>query len=272
MKEKQLETIEIKDVDGDIDDDTVLRFLEYAYSGDYTVPDPDIVQPSTDSKELQEAFVPQTSMALGDEWAVPVSGKKDKKKKKRTSMLEYTLEGDLSPDHQSSLKESVTEAVQHVQGILGPTIQVVDWDRQRLWDSFCSSAHIVERQPWRPRDENNEREDYTNIFLCHARLYKFADRYGCEQLMALALQKLRLTLSQYIFYPQRVSDIVNLIRYTYAHTMNLDPGQDRLRALVLDLTICYYRELIGHPLFVKLLQEGGSFPSDVMVSIAQIVS
>lgn len=83
MREKQLETIEIKDVNGDIDDDTVMRFLEYIYSGDYTVPDPDIVQLSTDSTEPQEAFVPKALMAPEDDWAVPFTGKREKEKEER---------------------------------------------------------------------------------------------------------------------------------------------------------------------------------------------
>jgi len=84
MREKQLETIEIKDIEGDIDDETVMRFIEYAYSGDYTVPDPDIVQLPTDSKELQEAFnSEQLGTAEEDDWALPVTGKKNKKDRKK---------------------------------------------------------------------------------------------------------------------------------------------------------------------------------------------
>lgn len=77
-----METIEIKDVEGDIDDDTVMRFIEYAYSGDYTVPDLDIVQLPTDSKELQEAFKSKPSSRWGeDDWAWSAKkGKKDKRK------------------------------------------------------------------------------------------------------------------------------------------------------------------------------------------------
>lgn len=43
-------------MDGDIDDDTVMRFIEFAYSGDYSVPEPDVVQLENDSEELQVAF------------------------------------------------------------------------------------------------------------------------------------------------------------------------------------------------------------------------
>ncbi|KAK5080484.1 hypothetical protein LTR05_008595 [Lithohypha guttulata] len=262
MREKQLETIEIKDVNGDIDDDTWRL----------TVPDPDIVQLSTDSTEPQEAFVPKALMAPEDDWAVPFTGKREKKKKKRDSVLEWSSGRDLSTENPSPSVKSAREDNQHVQGTPGLIIQRVDSDRQKLWDSFCSGVHVVEHQPWRPRGQNGEREDYTNIFLCHARLYKFSDRYGCKQPMDLALQKLRLTLSQYIFYQQRAPGIVKLIQYTYAHTADFDHGHDGLRALVLDLTLCYYRELIEHPLFVELLQEGGSLSSDVMVGVAPMVS
>ena len=289
MQEKHLETIEIKDVDGDIDDDTVMRFIQYAYSGDYTVPDPDIVQLSTDSNELKEAFMTRTSAAPEDESSVYHVSKKGKKKKKKHSFAWNTepieaepveadpveaesVEAILSSPQASSPIEQAEEDKQHMQWVPGPSSRAIDSNREQLWNDFCSEARIVQPQPWRPRAHNDEREDYTSILLCHARLYKFSDRYDCEKLMRLALQKLRLTLSEYIFHQQRASDVVALIQYTYAHTMDFDHGQDSLRTLVLDFTVCYFRELLEHTPFIKLLQEGGSLPTDLMGRVAGMVS
>lgn len=167
--------------------------------------------------------------------------------------------------------EPTTEIMPPVQQNAGPSLRSVDSDRQKPWDIFCSTARPVWRPPWLPRDNNDEREDYTGIFLCHARLYKFSDRYGCEKLMDLALQKLRLALSKYRVYPQRVSDVVELIRYTYAHTMDYEQRHDRLRALVLSFAVCYFHELVQHAPFLKLLQEGGPLPSDLVTNVADLI-
>ena len=120
--------------------------------------------------------------------------------------------------------------------------------------------------------DNDERDDYAVVFLCHARLYKFSDRYGCKGLMNLALQKLRLTLSRYIFHKERAASVVELIQYTNAHTLDFDQGHDRLRALVLEYASCYFRELMQEPSFIQLLQEGGPLPSDLMAKLAEMVS
>jgi len=56
MREAETKTINIEDVDGDIDGETVMRFIEYAYTGDYTVPEPEVLQLPTDTKFVVEAF------------------------------------------------------------------------------------------------------------------------------------------------------------------------------------------------------------------------
>ena len=48
MREAEKKVIEIKDIDGDVDDDIILRFLEYIYSGDYIVLEPDVLSSSND--------------------------------------------------------------------------------------------------------------------------------------------------------------------------------------------------------------------------------
>jgi len=275
MREKQLETIEIEDVNGDIDDDTVMRFIEYAYRGDYTVPNPDYLQLATDPKELQEAFVGNRNPALddGDDWAIPSTSKKDKKKKKKP-LREFSPLPTHSRAPSPLLDEIETVDEPYTERVPGPTLHVlmVDANRQNQWDKFCSSAIVISQTAWQPPANNDKREGYTPIFLCHARLYKFSDRYVCKKLMNLALQKLRLTLARYIFHKERASDVVELINYTYAHTLDSDQRCDRLRALVLDYATCYFRELIQDLSFVELLREGGPFPSDLMSKVAEMVS
>lgn len=294
MQEAQLQTIEIQDLEGDIDDDTVMRFIEYTYSGDYSVPDPDVVQLPDDSRELEDAFKstlsPPTSPVPNDDfgWGISSSSRKSKKdkKKKRTVFAEEgpcvepepygyarpATPEDLMPpeEHLYTQGISVNKPAEPPQNP-APSIRAVGMDRSKMWTNFCAEAKPQHRPVWMPRSNNDEREDYTSIFLCHARLYKFSDRYSCEKLMDLTLHKLRLTLSQYLFHTFRASDIVELVRYTYAHTTDFESKRDKLRALVLDYVVCYFRELLDTTAFLELLQEGGSLPMELMISIAKLV-
>lgn len=56
MRENKARTIEIEAVDGDIDGGTIVRFLEYAYTGGYSVPDPVNMQSSFESMKVLDAF------------------------------------------------------------------------------------------------------------------------------------------------------------------------------------------------------------------------
>lgn len=133
MREQQLETIHIKDVDGDIDDGTVMRFIEYAYTGDYTTPDPDIVQLPTDPKELQEAFETKSSLLPEDEWTSFKKDKKDRKKSRRSAVTEVIDRGLASPIEEpvTVLEEAESEQESDMV-IAGPTLRTTGSDRRRL--------------------------------------------------------------------------------------------------------------------------------------------
>lgn len=83
-----------------------------------------------------------------------------------------------------------------------------------------------------PRSNQGPLEDYSEVFLSHARVYVFADKYDIEPLKKLALQNLHQTLTIYTLYPERCRDIIELIRYSYTHTADRGDGVEGLRALL----------------------------------------
>lgn len=320
MREAENKTVVIEDVDGDLDDDTVARFIEFLYRSDYTVPSPDVLQLSTDSEFLTEAFVPRIIEEY-DDGRVPASEHLTTDRNRRTRNLwnedlpyngvEPVASIDLVPwDYGLSKKEKMKKEKQMKRegmwdnritqemidrGIAGvsaspvPTSPELELEpmpdralspsplspgpstpkrtimnRDNLWRNFCSEQSNIERQQSTVATNNEQREDFTNIFLCHARLYKFSERYDISNLMSLTLQKLRSTLANYTFHQTRAVDVVELIRYAYTHTMNYDNGRDKLRGLVLDYTVCYVHQLEQDESFRKLLQEGGHLPSDLL--------
>jgi hypothetical protein len=51
-----------------------------------------------------------------------------------------------------------------------------------------------------PSSNTDSKEDFTPVFLGHARLYVLVDKYGIENLSLLALQKLHMTLVLFRLY------------------------------------------------------------------------
>ena len=89
---------------------------------------------------------------------------------------------------------------------MGPTSH----KKNQMLSAFKSKAFVSTKQAWEPHPNDDPREDYTEVFLCHARLYVFSDQFEIESLMRLTLQKLRLTLSRFSLYQERVPDIVSV--------------------------------------------------------------
>ncbi|KAJ9655405.1 hypothetical protein H2198_005709 [Neophaeococcomyces mojaviensis] len=260
MNEKETETIVIKDVDEDIDDETLMRFIEFAYTGDYTTPEP--------------CLRPLPAVKADDhvcKWETFAKGSK-KDKKRKTEAIMYNEEPCEEPCEVPCEEEDVACDCQPPCSL---SISIgAETSRSRIWENFRKQACIIERTPWKPRIEKSPSYDYSRVFLSHARLYKFSDRYDCTNLMALTLQKLRLTLSKHCLYRERIEDIVGLLRYTYRHTMDLENGQDRLRDVVLDYILCYIKELMKDAYFRKLFNETEmkTFSEDIVVRMMQVVT
>ena len=58
---------------------------------------------------------------------------------------------------------------------------------------------------------SHAKQDYTGVFLAHARLYVFANKYGIEPLESLSLHKLHATLKSFTLYRARIGDILKLV-------------------------------------------------------------
>ena len=110
-------------------------------------------------------------------------------------------------------------------------------------------------------------EDYTEVFLCHARLYVFADVYHVEALKALALYKLRRTLAKFYLYPERVPDVVLLLQYAYSHTMDHEESIDELRDLVTDYAVCVIEVIAQDPDLQALLSDRGALAKDLVTKL-----
>ena len=100
--------------------------------------------------------------------------------------------------------------------------------------------------------KNSPNEDYTNVFLTHARLVTFADRYAVNKLMKLSLYHLHTTLVSFELFDKRIEDVVSLIEYCYK-----DDTPEALQYLVRQYTACNVEKLWRSEAFQQLLTERG---------------
>jgi hypothetical protein len=260
----------------DVDEHTFVRFSQYAYTGDYRPADPDILldsnsiaatystlgnfmhgqnnpEPVAASEEIvtirtgldEEYISSEPSKSCVSPWGIS-SSKKDKKK-----CLKY--------NYQDELKE---EACPRCLGRKEYT--ALESKKSKLWDKFKSRVYITSRPDFKPRRNQESCEDYTGVFLCHARLYVFAEMYDIHRLRELSLHNLQRTLTEFTLYSQRLEDIIDLMQYTYLNTAEWPESIDPLRSLVIHYAACVVEDLAQSTQFRRLMEEMGQLARDLM--------
>ncbi|OAP65638.1 hypothetical protein AYL99_01610 [Fonsecaea erecta] len=246
----------------DTDEETFIRVIQFAYTGDYTVAEPDIVLSESDivvdnptgpadhevpvaavdsypiEYDVPQAAEPrefglEISEPISSQWDFNGLGQSRKKKKSKVRSIVWPEDESFSPP---------------------PAVDRGKPKAEQVWDSFKCKAHIAEKAAWKPQVNEDHCQDYTPVFLCHAKLYAFADQYSIEPLQDLVLQKLRLTLSWFKLHRQRVGDVVELLKYTYDNTPPHEQEIDRLRNLVSDYLVCHIKKIAGDVKFTELLE------------------
>ena len=178
----------------DVDKASFVRFVRWLYNREYPALEHIVVEIESSSGPAQEAA---KSDELDDEWGF-TSTKKPKKKKAKDV-------------EKGSLKEAFIS-------------------RKYDWENIMWEADSISIPP--PRSNKAADGDYTEVFLCHARLYVFAEKSDIQSLKRLALSKLQQTLAIFTLYPARVGDIISLLKYVYANTLESAPGIEDIRTML----------------------------------------
>lgn len=111
-----------------------------------------------------------------------------------------------------------------------------------------------------PRKNTEGCEDYTGVFLCHARLYVLADTYDIPSLKQLSLHRLHATLTEFTLYPSRMDDIATLAKYVFENTVT----QDKIRDMVTLYYACIVEDARKQDGFKSLIQEIPEFALDLI--------
>jgi hypothetical protein len=238
----------------DIDIDSFTRFAEYIYGGDYNMvqpivkseqrEDPQFIhayeepaheEPAHEEPAYEEPAVEEPPMEDLD-WALPT---KTRKKGARMATPKQTL---LSlADY--SFRKPLTEVFPVV-----PT------------GTFASTESA---------GDDDTPGDFTEVLLCHARVYSMADQFQVSKLKELAIYKIYMLLRQINDSDDcHVSNLVSILDFVYGHTMDLESTEEPLRDLLAHYVAWDFRGRMEEEDFKAYLAKNGAFTLDVCEKVS----
>ncbi|KAL9131779.1 MAG: hypothetical protein Q9217_000384 [Psora testacea] len=175
----------------DVSVETFARFLEWIYQGFYTAPDPvPVLSVATDEEAVLGEDVPVTELSPADS--------------KVEDIAEPQVEDSFWGAYTSpTCKEKTKKAKKMDWDPMEAEIAESKNSRERMRIDFINREYTEFRSavPIPPMRRNgHENESYSNIFLCHAQLYVFADMRLIPKLKQLALENLHETLKYFTLY------------------------------------------------------------------------
>ena len=236
----------------DVDQGAFVRFIEWAYKGYYTAAnfstaiDSPPPPRSQSVEDVPEEAPPEPGLPaefLVADVAEPYAAFSQKKKNKK---IMRTL-GDQGVHDPLGLKAALKAA-------------------------FANRTYTVRRDVVgipSPRPNENSKEDYTDVFLSHAQLYVFAEKYDIQSLKTLALEELHATLVVYTLHDARTGDIIELLRYVYANTCKPQEGVDDMRSMITQYVGYEMDVLKDAAEFGELIiKDGGDLLRDFMKAVS----
>ena len=111
------------------------------------------------------------------------------------------------------------------------------------------------------------------MFLSHAQLYVFAEKYDVQPLKAYALEELHATLAIYTLYLVRTGDIIALLRYVYRNTGQSNGGKEKLRKMLTAYIGYEMDTLMKDEDFRDLMiEDGGPLLGDFLTMVGERIS
>jgi hypothetical protein len=248
----------------DVLEDTFVRFCQFAYVGDYETP-AFLLDRKADNSGRVSAFDLFRS-ASPDDQALEVADAVEK--------VDEAVVVAVTPRRESPTP-FVDKSAEERQGWGSwgkpesknrrskSSILQQDFD-DKFYDRKTASS--ITKSRGKIRGNEFPEEDYTPVFLGHARLYVFAEKWGIDALKNLTLYKLHKTLTAFKIYKARRGDIAELVKFAYSNdnTPDLEDGVDELRALIVHYVTCKLESLIESPYILAFLEQPGLFSRDLV--------
>jgi hypothetical protein len=245
----------------DVLEDTFVRFCQFAYTGDYETPSFTLTAAVSPSHGTSS----QASSTTSDRADLAIEQVEDALSVIEVADPDAVPEGSESYDSICTFEGKMSQRgdLRNRKSASKSRMLRREMDRR---DYDIEAARAITTAICEIRENDIVEEDYTPVFLGHARLYVLAEKWGIEALKILTLHKLHRTLVTFTLYKVRRGDIVELANFAYSNenTPDLEDDVDALRALVIHYITCELESLIEAPEFLALLEQGGLFSRDLV--------
>lgn len=261
LSEAQSRSAELEDVDPD----TFIRFLEYAYRRDYTTPSwSQDIKATNDNTPTRSSTSKSPSQVL-----VPLMSEEGH------SSQQVAEPGIALPSFGNNWSSwGNSNAAPSAFGTIPSSKKTRKLNKtqmgsrtafnQREYIHQTNNASSLLRLEFHPILNTSPTQNFAFVFLAHARVYTFAEMRMVHPLKELALHKLHKTLVGFKLYPERLVDVLELARYAYEHgeDRSEDGRIDALRDMMVNYIACEMKVLGKHAGFRNLMDGGGEFAGD----------
>lgn len=259
----------------DVDEQTFVRFMQWAYTDEYTTAEPDIlldasnIQLAASSASTTKTFQNEEKALLSVQErtvAVPAQNKVYRNQaynceshggiRVRTRCCTKCNES-FSANSCANCNQTLDIFCAKCRPVPKGTTMVNAFTTSTLWATSDSA--------FKPRQNTEACEDYSKVFFCHANLYILADKYDITALGALSMHKLYTTLKTFKLYPSRMHDILSLVALVFDNTRT----EDKLRAMLVHYCTCIVENLAKCETFQPTLQDFPEFMSALMAKMTE---
>ncbi|KAK9777073.1 hypothetical protein AB5N19_12398 [Seiridium cardinale] len=296
----------------EVDEQTFIRFSQWAYTGAYLAAEPDIISPPSEIiiTPAHDAAAPGNFNTIENskgsrEPTVNTSASAIDKPAAQTAVQQPNTTEETPYSLASLLRDTRGMAPKtcpngHAFGLVS---KVKDCDtcsgnfhvmicqgRASSRSSTCNSQQFTTCSDCRARDtcikkirmaagfdypraelqfearQNREpTEDYSEVFLSHAKLYVVADIYCITLLASQTIQNLAETLKEFTLYKNRIGDILLLMEYVFSNTQR----KDTMRDLLIHYITCTIETLNKDHGFHDLLEDYPQIVSPLIKSMME---
>lgn len=145
-------------------------------------------------------------------------------------------------------------------------------DYRLSFKSHAISAFLRSHDPmysWQTA-AGNERDSFGNVFVGHAKVWKFAEKYAIAALMDFSTTELTRELACWMIKDSAfVTDFGRLVRHSYH---DCSAGGNTLQILIAQFAACVFEDAKDLDGWQELLKEVPTFHSDLGHALAEVYS
>lgn len=244
-------------------EEDLLRFCDFCYTSTYTDPYPIAVKPSLPAIESgasngdgnAEGASTSTALVTTEDTSIqPPAAKRPRTGSPAHSVTGFGRPGILgtstsAPEVNTPLNVNLNNKIK-LQSVFANT-------------PYTTTPPRVFGSTTRSKSNGvSSNEDHTNVFIAHAAMHALAINYDIAKLKTLSLQKLCDKLMRFDCKPERVGDVLALVRWVYTTELGMARDMPELKDIAVRYVVSEVSSFGNSQEFGELLKEGGGFVKD----------